>query len=329
MTLAPSTPAASQTGIAPSRRPIRSFILSAVLAAIALYVTVGLVILPDGVSGDPKQGPLVLVVCLFPVLGTVIALRLRTGVSYPIAWQRTVTWRGLASLMVYAVATQVFFAAFMAWKAYLPTWGHFAADPALAGLDAVLHGGWDPWLLLAPLTGSRAALKIMDFTYSAWLPLLCLVLGWRAWAGDHRFFLAFALCWIVLGTGLALLAHSAGPIFYHEVTGDGRFLGLISRLESVPELQTNEWRGTLWAAYVKGFPSSISAFPSMHIAMPALFALALGRQSRRLALALWAYTAISCVAVVVLGWHYAVDAYAGIVGAWVCWWVAGRIGVWR
>jgi hypothetical protein len=329
MTLAPSQPAASETGLAPPRPPARSFMLSAILGAIALYVAVGLVILPDGVSGDPKQGPLVLVVCLFPVLGTVIARRLKTGVSYPVAWRQTVSRRGLASLALYAVATQVFFAAFMAWKAHLPTWGHFAADPALANLDAALHGGVDPWAVLAPLTGSRAALATMDFAYTVWLPLLCLVVGWRAWAEDHRFFVAFALCWILLGTGLALAAHSAGPIFYYEVTGDGRFLGLISRLQSVPELHTNEWRATLWGAYSKGLPSSISAFPSMHIAMPALFALALGRESRGLAHVMWGFTVLSCLAVVVLGWHYAVDAYAGIAGAWACWWVAGRVGGWR
>lgn len=329
MTLAPGARAASETRYDQVPHPGPGLALLAVLAGIALYVAVGLVILPDGVSGDPKQGPLVLVVCLFPVLGTVIARRLRTGVSYAVAWRQTVTWRGLASLAVYAVATQVFFAAFMAWKAQLPTWGHFAADPSLARLDAVLHGGRDPWTLLAPLTRSRAALATLDFSYSVWLPLLCLVLGWRAWAEDHRFFLAFAFSWIVLGTGLALAAHSAGPIFYHEVTGDGRFLALVSHLRLVPELQTNETRAILWGAYARGLPSSISAFPSMHIAMPTLFALAIGRESRQLGLALWGYTAISCVAVVVLGWHYAVDAYAGIAGAWACWWAAGRVGVWR
>ena len=329
MTLAPRALTAPQTRHDQVPNAGARLALHAVLVGIALYIAVGLVILPDGVSGDPKQGPLVLLVCLFPVLGTVIARRLRTGESYAVAWRQTVTWGGLASLAVYAVATQVFFAAFMAWKAHLPTWGHFAADPWIANLDAALHGGRDPWTLLAPLTESRVALRTMDFAYSVWLPLLCLVLGWRAWAEDHRFFLAFALCWIVLGTGLALAAHSAGPIFYHEVTGDDRFLGLVSRLRSVPELQTNETRAILWDAYTRGLPSSISAFPSMHIAMPTLFALALGRVNRRLAVVLWGYTAVSCVAVVVLGWHYAVDAYAGIIGAWACWWAAGRIGQWK
>jgi hypothetical protein len=316
-------PPASATRSIPVSRPGRRVALAALLAAIAVYVVIGLAVLPDGVQGDPKQGPLVLVVCLFPVLGTVIARRLTTGVSYPVAWRESVTWRGLGSLVAYAVATQIFFAAFMAWKAYLPAWGHFAADPALADLDALLHGGRDPWTLLAPLTDSRAALVAMDLTYTTWLPLLCLVVGWRAWAEDHRFFLAFSLCWIVLGTGLALAAHSAGPIFYQEVTGEGRFLGLVSHLQSVPELRTNEWRATLWGAYARGLPSSISAFPSMHIAMPALFAMALGRVSRRLGQVLWGFTALSCVAVVVLGWHYAIDAYAAIAGAWGCWWVAG------
>jgi PAP2 superfamily protein len=303
--------------------------LAATLAFIAVYMAVGLTVLPDGVSGDPKQGPLVLVACLFPVLGTVIARRLRTGESYPVAWRRTVTWGGFASLAVFAVLTQVFFGAFMAWKAHLPSWGHFAADPALARLDAALHGGRDLWILFTPILRSRPALLAADFIYSCFLPMLCLVVGWRAWAQDYRFFLAFALCWILLGTGLALAFHSAGPIFFHEVTGDDRFLPLIAFLDAAPGLQTNETRAILWRAYAQGFPSSISAFPSMHIAMPALFAIALGRVSRRLGWALWVLTALTSLATVILGWHYAIDVYVAIGGAWACWWLAGRIGGWR
>lgn len=299
--------------------------LAGTLVLIAAYVAVGLLGLPDGVSGDPKQGPLVLVTCLFPVLGSVIARRLTTGESYPVAWRNTITVGGFVSLAVFAVLTQVFFAAFMAWKAHLPAWGHFAADPALAQLDAAVHGGVDPWRLFTPLLGSRPVLLTADFIYFWFLPMLCLVVGWRAWAQDYRFFLAFALCWILLGTGLALAAHSAGPVFYHEVTGDGRFLPLVALLDAVPALLTNETRTILWTAYAQGRPSSISAFPSMHIAMPALYALALGQVSPRLGRVLWLVTVLTGIATVLLGWHYAIDVYAAIAGAWGCWWLAGRI----
>jgi membrane-associated phospholipid phosphatase len=118
-------------------------------------------------------------------------------------------------------------------------------------------------------------------------------------------------------------------VFFHEVTGDDRFLPLVAFLDAVPDLWTNETRAILWTAFARGQPSSISAFPSMHIAMPALFALALGRVSRRLGWALWGVTVLTGIATVVLGWHYAIDVYAAIAGAWACWWLAGRLVGWR
>jgi hypothetical protein len=29
-----------------------------------------------------------------------------------------------------------------------------------------------------------------------------------------------------------------------------------------------------------------------------------------------------------LGWHYAIDGYAGILGAWLLWWLCGRLVRW-
>jgi len=236
-----------------------------------------------------------------------------------------VTRRSLLSLAGLALASQVFFAAFMAWKGHLPQWGHFWADPMLADLDARLHAGRDAWILLGPLTTTRVGLVALDFIYHTWLPALCLMMGWRAWAQDYRFFFAFALCWIILGTGLALVLHSAGPIFAHATAGTGRYAELLTHLASVRELRTHETYSTLWAAYSMGYPSSISAFPSMHMAMPTLWALACPPRLPRLRLALWIYAALIGVSAIGLGWHYAIDIYAAIPGVWLCWWIAGRL----
>ncbi len=300
-------------------------LLPLTLAGIALYVALGLFVLPDGPWGDVKQGPLVVLVCLFPLLGSVIVRRLRTGESYPAAWRQTVTRRSLLSLAAFALASQVFFAAFMAWKAHLPAWGHFWADPGLAQLDAEVHGGRDVWLLLQPLTTTAAGLWSLDLIYHCWLPALCLMLGWRAWAEDYRFFLAFALCWIVLGTAVALAAHSGGPIFYRELAGGDRYAALMGQLEALPGLRTHETKSSLWNAYAEGYPSSISAFPSMHLAIVTLYALACPRGLPWLAGALWIFAGLMAVAAVGLGWHYAVDVYAGALGAYGCWWLAGRL----
>ncbi|HEU5041746.1 MAG TPA: phosphatase PAP2 family protein [Gemmatimonadales bacterium] len=268
---------------------------------------------------DAKQSPLVLLVACYPIVGAVVAERLRARVSYAAAWRATVTRKALLRLAAGAVGAQVFFAAFMAWKAHLPAWGHWWADPLLADLDARLHGG-DAWRLFTPF--GEPGLRLLDFVYHLWLPGLALMIGWRAWAGDVRFFTAFTIAWIAMGTGIALLLHSAGPVFYEQVTGLPRYAPLLARLDSLP-LQTNAGRHILWAVYASDQPSSISAFPSLHVAMPTLYALCCPiAWLRRL---LWVFMTLVAAGTVALGWHYAVDAYAGILGAVACWWIAGRV----
>jgi hypothetical protein len=205
----------------------------------------------------------------------------------------------------------VFFRAFMAWKAMIPVWAPFRWDPQLAAVDAWLHGG-DPWRYIP-----TASLPFLDAVYYAWFPLLAVMVLWQAWQGEIRFFFAFALAWIVLGTGVALLVSSAGPVFYQGVTGDPRFAGL----DLDPSLTARRVADALWAAYRAGEPTSISAFPSLHVAVPALYCAVLwGTRLRWPAVGFLLFTSVGSVA---LGWHYAVDAYAGVIGAVVCWMLAG------
>src|SRR5205823_1513133 len=117
-----------------------------------------------------------------------------------------------------------------------------------------------------------------------------------------------------------VLLPAAGPIFFGDLTGDARFAGLMERLPPF----TREARDALWALYHTGQPSSISAFPSLHVAMPWLATLAAWRVSRPVAGLLAAYTALVLLASVALGWHYAVDGEASLVLVPLVWWLTGR-----
>ena len=86
----------------------------------------------------------------------------------------------------------------------------------------------------------------------------------------------------------------------------------------------------LWTQYVNaeaGFVG-ISAFPSMHNAVAALLALAAWRVSRPLGAAMTLFAVMILAGSVHLGWHYAVDGYAGILVAVVCWRLAGGFADW-
>ena len=83
----------------------------------------------------------------------------------------------------------------------------------------------------------------------------------------------------------------------------------------------------LWDGYIGKIPAlGISAMPSMHNASAVLFALAFRQVSKRLGWFFAAYAAVILVGSVHLGWHYAIDGYAGVVIAVFSWWLAGPDG---
>jgi membrane-associated phospholipid phosphatase len=75
----------------------------------------------------------------------------------------------------------------------------------------------------------------------------------------------------------------------------------------------------LWSGYVSGQNIGISAMPSMHLATTTLMACYAFQNSRALGWAMVGFLAVILVGSVALGWHYAVDGYAGIALALVCW----------
>jgi PAP2 superfamily len=204
-----------------------------------------------------------------------------------------------------------------------------------------LHLGRTPDVWLRSVLGAPALTSAIDLGYhSLWMYLLVgfmLAQSLRApGPGRRQALLCFVLMWILLGTVAATVFASAGPIFYGLVAGTGAadpYAPLMAYLHRVDgtagpllALRIQEF---LWTGYLHGgrpFGTGISAFPSLHIASTVWFALCAGQRSRRFGAVMWGLVLFMLVASVHLGWHYALDGYAavlGTLGLWAAcgWWV--------
>jgi hypothetical protein len=230
----------------------------------------------------------------------------------------------------------VFGGTFTVMKASIPSLAPFAWDVPFEQLDRWLHGGIAPWEFLQPIFGVPLVTHAINWAYSLWFYCLGLIWVWQAFSQRDdklrlQFFLTLILGWSLLGNIAATWFSSAGPCYFGRVTGlADPFAPLMSYLHEVNQshaIWAVDAQEVLWHNYSLrevALGSGISAMPSMHVAMATLFALACWRTKRWLGIAMTIYAIVIMIGSVHLGWHYAVDGYAGALGMLLIWWVVGR-----
>lgn len=244
-----------------------------------------------------------------------------------LAWPRLI---GALLILMLAVPLQITVQSLK--QSIAPVLG-FSWDVELSQIDRVLHAG-PAWQLYARIVHFPATVGAIDFLYGVWFGGLLLFVVWGCWTRfrdlRERALVAYVLIWIVGGTLLAALFASAGPCYYHHLhSPDPAYSDLMAALAREPLLIAARAQTTLWEARQAdrwlAF-GGISAFPSMHVAATVLWAIVAWQRSRALAVCLWGFALITQIGSVLLGWHYAIDGYAGALIAWGCWCLAGRLG---
>lgn len=248
--------------------------------------------------------------------------------------------RAITTALLVIVLYSAFLAMFVAFKRAIPEALPFRWDDSFMKLDRIIHLGQDPWRLLQPVLGTPAVTDLIDRIYYMWFPVNYLCLTAFAWSESRvlriRFYLSFWLVWIGLGTVVAYALSSAGPCYFGFVSeGADPFAPLMDYLRQVHRshgLIAVYVQQELWADYVRGSANlvmkGISAMPSVHVALPVLYALAGWRVHRGVGIAFTAYALLIFIGSVHLGWHYAVDGYVSAVLVAGLWWVSGRISRW-
>ena len=234
----------------------------------------------------------------------------------------------VAGVVLY-LALAVFMGAFTTFKTLLPCLNDFWADPWLARLDRLVHGGQQPWRLLQPVLGYPPVTRLIETVYGpVWMSCVSLLPLFFCVSGRHdddrrRFLVAFLLTWVLNGLLLAGVFLSGGPAFYGQLLHDDVPFGDLQRyltsVDSSP-LSASWAQHELWSMHqagISGLGAGISDFPSLHVSMIILCCLSLRKISRRAARVLVGVAAVIVMGSVHLGWHYLVGDYAvfGIMAA--------------
>jgi membrane-associated phospholipid phosphatase len=217
-------------------------------------------------------------------------------------------------------------------KSMVPMIQPFAWDTYFTELDRLLHFGVDPYGPLHAVLGGHYSLTFFTGMYNVWLLLVYFALFSSCFLRSEsvlrmQFLISFLLVWALGGNLLAIIFSSAGPI-YHAVLGLGdTFDPLVSLLKShaaTGALTVVDTQQLLWDFYsAENSINAISAFPSMHVASTTLITLFAFRLSQWAGFAMLTFAIIIMIGSVLLGWHYAVDGYAGAILAVLVWKAVG------
>ncbi len=230
--------------------------------------------------------------------------------------------------MVTAVCFSIFMVVFPYLKGAIPAINPFSWDPFMAALDRTILGGVDAWEPLFAVFGAPILLTTFNASYHAWFFVMYFIIFTACFSRSNprtraQFFLAFMLTWIIGGNLLATIFSSAGPAYYHLLGLGDQFVPLMESLRTangISPVWALRVQETLWDGYVgTGRISGISAFPSMHLASTTVMALYAASYARWAGRVMTVFLGFIALGSVLLGWHYAVDAFAGVALALFFW----------
>lgn len=252
-----------------------------------------------------------------------LAKRLQPGPAREIARLTRRNSRRFAALGIGLALIALHMASFNWSKSILPSAVPFWADGPLANFDEALFG-MPAWKWSLQLIGPAS--EVFRRAYGLWLPIhlftLAALVCFRPSERKTRLMLTYILTWMV-GTVISYLASSAGPLFYGPLGFGNRFQDLIGQpyLNGIPKTAAYLWANYVQQTAVAG--GGISAFPSLHVAMALWVAAVL-----RFHWAALIFFALVFVGSFLLGWHYFLDAPAGVGCFLLAYAMAGQYVAW-
>lgn len=246
------------------------------------------------------------------------------------------------AVLILLTALSTFISSYSTMKSMIPLLHPFAFDELFHQIDYMLLLDNEPWVLFHSLFDSPFITAFVNFNYNAWFFLLwgvlCYFLLSPTGSNRSRYLVSWILCWFLLGSVLAMLLSSAGPVFMVRLNPEHQqYVGLMELLQA-----HNSWlkeqgspvliwalntQNVLWESYITGkdtLGSGISAMPSMHVSMAVLMALGMYSVNKRIGLIFWVYALVIYIGSFTLAWHYAIDGLVSAPLTILIWYLVGK-----
>lgn len=275
---------------------------------------------------------------LYPIV-PLLPGALLTGVTLQAAY-RLITRRSLSAVKEYlarvltlrwlALWLRLYLAAMLMTYAYfwvkisVPLVNHGLWDRELWNLDVLLHADISPSVFVTQVFQDTPLLGLLDDWYGFWSETVYYVMAFFAALPEElprrRFMASCVFLWS-LGSWLYMALPALGPIYaFPQVWND--------LLDQMPVARNMQIR--LWGNYqtvlggrtgpLRRFNPTlgVAAMPSLHVGAHWLWALWCRRHARLLFVPFVVGTLLTLIGSILTGWHYAVDGYAGLLLAWLC-----------
>jgi hypothetical protein len=208
-------------------------------------------------------------------------------------------------------------------------------DVELARLDQVLHGGLSPSRFFIALFEETPFLSFIDVSYMLWLPVSLAMFGVFATLPGSRSRAQFVFSHVALWT-LGVWLYVAMPALGPGLAFPGEWRTVtksLPRTAAAQRVLLNNYGKVLEARSTgvlrAGFNPSygVAAMPSLHVGVDWLLLLWCFRRARPLVSLFIGAVLVTFLGSIATGWHYAVDGYAGIAVAHVCFWLSQRVSL--
>jgi hypothetical protein len=210
-------------------------------------------------------------------------------------------------------------------KSFLPEVIHTKYDRELHLIDRALFFGHEPASVLHDILGTGFMAYFLSYVYLWFLPLVPLALtAWLVWSRNlsYGYWFATSQC----------IAWTLGTASYYALPTLGPGFEYVEKFTDLPTTPTSELMDALangrhqilWGS-VDGAVQSVAGFASLHCAITLLVALMIQAtvRSQILKIVFWINFSVTVVATIYFGWHYIADDVAGVMIAFISFYVGG------